>query len=279
VTKQLGATIDGTFRRFGVFDEEGLVRMPGGLSFEEAAALSCSGVTAWNAVFGHLPSPPSLKSPNSGSDSSSNNEKKDAYYVLTQGTGGVSLSAFKFAKALIPNAKVIATTGSKSKEPFLRSLGADHVINYRETPRWGEEAKKWVLADGGRGGVDLVIDVVGPKGLGQSVKALRLDGRISVVGAVGDMSTAPAAEDEGESKEEDESVPSLLNTWANLFTGRGVWVGSRDQMEDMCRAIDANVETLRPVLDSKVFKLHELKVAYEYLEAGKHMGKVCVSME
>ena len=51
-TRQLGASIDGTFRSVGAFDEQGLVMMPEGLSFVEAATLSCAGVTAWNALFG-----------------------------------------------------------------------------------------------------------------------------------------------------------------------------------------------------------------------------------
>jgi NADPH:quinone reductase-like Zn-dependent oxidoreductase len=47
-----GASIDGTFRQIGAFDEQALVRMPEHLSFVEAAALTCAGVTAWNALFG-----------------------------------------------------------------------------------------------------------------------------------------------------------------------------------------------------------------------------------
>jgi NADPH:quinone reductase-like Zn-dependent oxidoreductase len=65
-----GASVDGTFRKIGAFDEQGLVRMPEGLTFMEAATLSCAGVTAWNALFG-------LEGRKVGKDS----------WVLTQGTG------------------------------------------------------------------------------------------------------------------------------------------------------------------------------------------------
>lgn len=44
--------MDGTLHTHGVFDEQGLVMMPEGLSFVEAATLSCAGLTAWNALFG-----------------------------------------------------------------------------------------------------------------------------------------------------------------------------------------------------------------------------------
>jgi len=83
----------------------------------------------------------------------------------------------------------------------------------------------------------------------QSVASIKLDGVISVIGFIG-----------GEAKE----LPTLLDCWINLFTARGIWVGSRLQMEDMCQAIEANPDKLRPVVDSKVFTLDRVKEAYEY---------------
>jgi NADPH:quinone reductase-like Zn-dependent oxidoreductase len=44
----LGGVVDGTLREYGSFDENGLVHMPEGLNFVEAATLSCAGLTAWN---------------------------------------------------------------------------------------------------------------------------------------------------------------------------------------------------------------------------------------
>lgn len=136
---QLGATADGTFRALGTFDEQGLVRMPEGLSFTEAATLSCAGLTAWNALFG------------------GGRPLRAGQWLLTQGTGGVSLFAVQFAKTV--GARVISTTSSAEKAEVLRRLGADHVVNYRETVAWGDEAKRLT----GGVGVDLVIDVTGPQ--------------------------------------------------------------------------------------------------------------------
>lgn len=236
----LGASIDGTLRSIGAFDEQGLVAMPKGLSFTEAATLSCAGLTAWNALFG-LPG----------------KQLMAGQWVLTQGTGGVSIFAVQFAKAV--GARVIATTSSSEKTKLLKKLGADHIINYRETPNWGSVAKNLT----GGSGVDLVVEVVGPTSMKQSVDSIKLDGIISVVGFVG-----------GEAKE----LPSLLDCWINLFTARGLWVGSRLQMEDMCQAIEANLDKLRPVIDSKIFTLVQVKEAYEYLWSGKHQGKVCIEI-
>ncbi|KAI0545174.1 putative alcohol dehydrogenase [Xylaria curta] len=240
-SRQLGATADGTFRALGAFDEQSLVRMPEGLSFIEAATLSCAGLTAWNALFG------------------GGRPLSAGQWLLTQGTGGVSLFAVQFAKAV--GARVISTTSSAEKAELLRKLGADHVMNYRETLAWGDEAKRLT----GGIGVDLVVDVTGPSGLEQSVKSLRLDGIVAVVGAIAGFG--------GNAK-----IPTILDSWVNLFTSRGVWVGNRLQMEEMCRAIEGNLERLRPVLDERVFMLKDLKEAYEYLENGTYLGKVCIDI-
>ncbi len=240
----LGAGLDGTFRTIGAFSEEGLVKMPDGLSFIEAATLSCAGITAWNALFGLLGKQVSVGD-----------------WVLTQGTGGVSLFAVQLAKAV--GARVIATTSSSEKAGILRKLGADHVINYRETPDWGAVAKSLT----GGVGVDHVIEVAGPATLKQSVESVRIDGMIAIVGFVGG-----AAGGSGE-------VPSLLDAWLRNFTARGIWTGSRQHMEEMCQAIEANLDKLCPVVDFRVFKLHQLKEAFEYLKEGRHQGKVCIEID
>lgn len=240
----LGASADGTFRSAGAFDEQGLVPMPAGLSFVEAATLSCAGVTAWNALFG-LPG----------------RQAAPGHWVLTQGTGGVSVFAVQFAKAA--GARVVATTSSGEKARLLERLGADHVINYRDTPEWGPVARELT----GGEGVDLVVEVAGPASVKQSVAAVKLDGVITIVGSVGGGG--------GEVKD----MPGLFDCWMKLFTTRGVWVGNRLQMEDMGRAIEGNLDKLRPVIDPKVFSLEQLKEAYEYLESGKHQGKIGIKID
>jgi NADPH:quinone reductase-like Zn-dependent oxidoreductase len=241
-TKQgLGGSVDGTLRSIGAFNEQGLVAMPESLSYIEAATLTCAGLTAWNALFG-LPG----------------KQVTAGQWILTQGTGGVSIFALQFAKAV--GAKVIATTSSREKVKFLEDLGADHVLNYKENPDWGSLAK--TLAGGE--GVDLVVEVAGPTTMAQSVASVKLDGTISVIGFVGG---------------EGNNVPSLLDTWLSLFTARGLWVGSRAQMEDMCRAIAANPGKLCPVIDSKIFTLDQVREAYEYLASGRNLGKVCIKID
>lgn len=72
----LGGCIDGTLREYGVFNENGVVRMPKNLDYVEAATLPCAALTSWNALYGLRP-------------------VKKGDTVLVQGTGGVSLFALQ----------------------------------------------------------------------------------------------------------------------------------------------------------------------------------------
>ena len=163
----LGGSVNGTLRQYGTFNENGLVPMPSNLSFNQAATLSCAGVTAWNALYG-----------------AASQQIKPGDWVLTQGTGGVSIFALQFAKAA--GAKVIATTRSAAKADVLKKLGADYVFNYKETTNWGEEAKRI-----SGNGVDFVIEVGGPTTLGQSLTAVKIGGIIAVIGFVGGTTQGP----------------------------------------------------------------------------------------
>ncbi|KAI9043190.1 putative quinone oxidoreductase [Aspergillus affinis] len=112
---QLGSTQDSVFREYGVFNEQFCVEVPSNLSYREAASLPCAAVTAWNALYG------------------GSRKLMPGDIVLTQGTGGVSISALQFAK--MSGAQVIATTSAAEKAERLRAESADHVINYEEDPQ------------------------------------------------------------------------------------------------------------------------------------------------
>lgn len=139
---------------------------------------------------------------------------------------------------------MIATTSSAQKAETLKKLGADHVINYREDPEWGATAKK--LTTNGEG-ADHVIEVGGESTMSQSLKVVKYGGIITIIGFLGGA------------KPKD----NILETLNNVCTVRGIFVGSREQMEDMCRAIEAN--NIHPVVDKKVFKFDQTRDAYEYM--------------
>ncbi|KAI1643659.1 uncharacterized protein F4817DRAFT_348977 [Daldinia loculata] len=174
--------------------------------------------------------------------------------VLIQGTGGVSIFALQFAKAA--GATIIATTSTKEKEEALKKLGAHHTINYKEDANWGKTAKSLTS---GQSGVDFVIDVAGSESLHHSIDAIRVGGIINLIGFLSGKK------------------PQL--TMELLFRGctaRGVHVGSRQQMEEMVKAIEAN--DIHPVIDDKVFNLESAREAYDYVWNHRQFGKVVIKI-
>jgi NADPH:quinone reductase-like Zn-dependent oxidoreductase len=155
----LGGAIDGVLREYAVFSEQGLVSVPALLSDEEAAALPCAAVTAWHALFEHMPV--------AAGDT-----------VLIQGTGGVSVFALQFAHTA--GLRTIVTSSSDQKLERARQLGASETINYKKTRSWDEEARKLT---GGRG-VDHVVEVGGSDTMPRSLMAVRMEGAISVIGVL-----------------------------------------------------------------------------------------------
>ena len=164
IASALGGPSDGVLAEQVVMSQEGLVRIPSHMTFEQAATLPCAAVTAWNAVLvrGKL---------------------QPGHTLVTLGTGGVSLFAAQLA--LLMGAKVIATTGSDAKVERLRKLGVSEVINYRTTPGWGALVRELT---GGRG-ADLVVEVGGPGSLAESITAIRFCGHISIVGTLAGKAT------------------------------------------------------------------------------------------
>ena len=155
----LGGQAEGVLAELVVFNEQGLVKVPEHLSYEEAATLPCAAVTAWNAlvVEGQL---------------------QAGQTVLLLGTGGVSVFALQFAKQM--GARVIVTSRSDEKLRRAQALGADLGINYRATPKWDEE----VLTLTGGSGVDVVLELGGSETLSRSLRAVRVSGKVQIIGVI-----------------------------------------------------------------------------------------------
>ena len=153
----LGGAVDGVLTTARVFSERGLVRIPGHLSYEEAATLPCAALTAWQALVttAHI---------------------KSGDTVVVLGTGGVSIFALQFAK--LHGARVILTSSSDEKLALARAIGADETINYKTNPEWQQEVLR--LTDGE--GADIVIEVGGAGTLGRSLQSVRPAGQVSLIG-------------------------------------------------------------------------------------------------
>ncbi len=228
----LGGEIDGVLAECVVFDQQGLVAVPDYLSYEEAATLPCAAVTAWNAlvVEGQL---------------------KAGDTVLLLGTGGVSVFALQLAKQM--GAKVIITSSSDEKLKRAEALGADICINYKSTPKWDGEVLR--LTEGR--GVDIVLELGGAESLAQSLRAVRMSGRVQIIGVINGTKA-------------EVNIAAILGRHVRV---QGISVGSRDSFEALLRA--CTEQRLHPVID-RVFPFDEAKDAVAYLESGDHFGKVVI---
>ena len=228
----LGGGTDGMLCEYAVLEEEGVVKIPAHLSLEEGATLPCAGVTVWHAMMEHA-------------------KLVAGQTVLLQGTGGVSVFGLQFAHAM--GMQAIITSSSDDKLGKANKLGATHTINYKATPDWEKSAMELT---GGRG-VDHVVEVGGAGTLAKSFGAIRVGGKISMIGGLSGAAT--------------ELDPRLImGRRANI---QGISVGSTQMFEAMNRAISANA--IKPVID-KVFGFDDAKAAYQHMASGAHFGKIVI---
>lgn len=116
----------------------------------------------------------------------------------------------------------------------MRKLGADHVINDKTDANWGETVRK--LSVGGAG-VDHVLEIGGQATLKETLQAVKYEGVLSIIGQAGC------------SKRED--VPQIIDALPKVYIFKGVYIGSREQMEDMVQTIE-------------VFNIEKAREAYQY---------------
>lgn len=154
-----GGNAGGMLSEVIVSSEESLVEIPDHLSFEEAATLPCTGVTAWVSLFKYT-------------------ELEPEDFVLLQGTGGVSTYGLVLAAAA--GARPIITSSSDAKLERARKLGAYGTANYRRNASWHERVREIT----GGAGVDHVLDVVGGDALEKSLEAMGYESHVALIGGL-----------------------------------------------------------------------------------------------
>ncbi len=154
-----GGAIDGMLSEMIVSHEDGLVEIPGHLTFEEAATLPCAGLTAWNALFKH-------------------GDLSEDDFVLLEGTGGVSIFGLQFSVAA--GARPIITSSSDAKLVRARELGAYGTVNYRTNLEWQDEVRD-ITDDAG---VTQVLEVGGRETLPRAMRAIGYGAHIAIIGGL-----------------------------------------------------------------------------------------------
>ncbi|MFP1927712.1 zinc-binding alcohol dehydrogenase family protein [Lonsdalea quercina] len=161
----MGEMIDGGMAEYALVDAAQLIALPDRVSFAQAAALPVAYGTAHRMLITH------------------HTVKAGDRVLILGASGGVGSACVVLAKQL--GAEVIACAGSDEKGEALRALGADHVVNYRET-----DFSRWAIATYGKpqrrtyeGGVDVVINFTGGETWRPSLRCLKRGGLLLVCGA------------------------------------------------------------------------------------------------
>src|SRR5690606_25392074 len=139
-----------------VLAEEGCcLRVPSGLSMEEAASLPENLYTVWHNVFecGGLQA----------------GEK----FLVRGGAGGIGYTAIQLAKLF--GAEVYTTVSTREKAAFVRALGASHIVQYTEadfSEHWKDEQ------------MDVILDSIGGTYFEKNIKLLAEEGRLVYINAI-----------------------------------------------------------------------------------------------
>jgi NADPH:quinone reductase-like Zn-dependent oxidoreductase len=215
-------TREGTYAEYVAVDDELLANMPDSMSFEEAAAIPLAGLTAWQCLvdFGQI--------------------KEGDRVLIHAGSGGVGNFAIQIAKSFGAH---VATTASGKNEEFVKSLGADQFINYKE------EDFSEVLHD-----FDLVLDSMGGEVQSNSYKVLKKNGKLVSI-------AQPPSEEEAEK----------YGVKAEFL-----WLDPKGaQLEKLAELYESN--QLKPVI-GETFNLSEqgLKDAHTLSETHHAQGKIVI---
>jgi NADPH:quinone reductase-like Zn-dependent oxidoreductase len=232
----VGMSRHGTFAEKVAVPFQNVLPKPAHLNFDEAAALPLAYQTAWRMLMTRA-------------------GLRAGETVLIHGIGGgVALAALQLAK--LAGAGVIVTSSSDEKLSRAKTIGADHVINYKTADDLAEVVKDITK---GRG-VDVVIDTVGAGTWTTNFSIIRRGGRIVLCG----VTTGP------------EATTDLRSLYWNQLTVMGSTMGSNEDVRQMLRAVET--ARLKPVMDS-VKSLEEIQDAMSRMEAGEQFGKIVVKVK
>ncbi|RXF68491.1 zinc-binding dehydrogenase [Hansschlegelia zhihuaiae] len=236
----MGEMLDGGMAQYCRVSADQLIAMPDKVSFEDAASLPVAYGTAHRMLVTH-------KTVKAG----------DKVLVLGA-SGGVGTGCVMLLKQM--GCEVVACAGGQDKLDRLKELGADHVVNYRET-----DFSKWAIQRYGKpqrrsyeGGVDVVINFTGGDTWAPSLKCVKRGGAILTCGATA-----------GHDPKED-----LRYIWSFELK----IIGSNSFYDDDLAALMDMIQegTLKPVVD-KVLPLEEASEGLRMIRDREVMGKIVVT--
>jgi NADPH2:quinone reductase len=218
--------------------------VPAGQSLEEAASLPEACFTVWANLF----DPRRLF--------------EGERFLMQGGTSGVGVIAIQAALAF--GAHVAATAGSEEKCRFLRELGCERALNYREED-WAASVRGWATSGTGASGVDVILDMVAGDYFAKHLELLGQDGRLVHLAA-------------GHGAEVMLDLRKVMGKRL-VITGstlrRRSWAEKTALRDGVERHLWPLLGTggIRPVVD-RVYPMEEVAEAQRRMESSQHIGKI-----
>jgi NADPH:quinone reductase-like Zn-dependent oxidoreductase len=230
--QEVFGTCRGSFAEYAVARADRLLPKPGNVTFEQAAVVPISGFAALQAV-------------------REQGGVRSGQRVLIIGAGGgVGTFAVQIAKA---DGAEVTGVCSASKAELVRSIGADHVIDYTRED----------FVDG-RNRYDVILDIAGNRSLSELRRALTPRGTLVIVGG----------EDAGKWLGIRRQLrAAALSPFVRQKLGFFISKERPEDLEELRKLLEAG--TIRPVVD-KTFPLEEVPAAIQYLRDGRARGKIVV---
>lgn len=232
----------GGYAEYAVAYANHLMRIPDSMSFEEAACVNESYITAFLNVFmiGDL--------------------QDGQTVILHGGGGGVNTAAIQLCKALTPKAKIIVTA-HPTKMERVKQLGADLVIDFTQTPDFTEVVKEFT----NKKGVDVILDHVGAKYLAPNMNSLAYKGRLVIIGVTSGI------------KAELNLALMMVKRQqiiGSVLRSRPVEEKGEIVAEFTRRALPKFADrTIVPIIE-KAFPLEQVIEAHRMMEEDRHFGKI-----
>lgn len=232
----------GGYAELAAADEGSVFPIPDGLGFAQAACLPEAMMTVWANVFLRC-----------GLDSGES-------FLMHGGTSGIGVIGIQMAK-IAGAGPIFATAGSDAKVAVCNQLGADIGINYR-TEDFVEIVKE-------RGGVDVVLDMVGGDYIQRNIDAANPDGRICNIAYQGGFDATV------------NFLPVLMKRL--VLTATTLRARSHEQKRHIRDAVHADFwpavvnGRIEPIIDS-TFPIAEAEKAQARLQRGGHIGKIVLEL-
>ncbi len=235
----------GGYAEYCTIPEELAMPIPPNLSFNEAAAIPETFLTAFQALelLGEL--------------------QRGETVLIHAGGSGVGTAAIQLAHQLC-NARVISTAGKEHKLETCRKLGADFAYNYK-AQNYAEEIRENI----GKTCVDLVIDFIGAPYWEKNIDVLAMDGRVVYLSFLGghrleSMSLAPL-------------LRKRLKIMGSTLRSRTVAYKAHLTRQFLAHAYELlEAGTLRPIIDSE-YDWSDTEQAHTYMANDKNTGKIVLT--